>query len=206
MFYLRTLGTREPLAVVSPADIEFLRGQLESVADGAPSFYIDVPTVELLHAFGASAELLAALTDAVRDRGDAELEIVEGRAGGALSPVHLKPTNADDSGVVQPIVDVDPITLSQQATMDDEANLEVAASETDAAVERAFGESIAPNGPTRLIHGIPLNCVVCGGTEFKQRTAQLHSAAATFFGFEWTGPSAECYICQSCGYLHWFMN
>lgn len=56
------------------------------------------------------------------------------------------------------------------------------------------------------IGGRQLLCVVCGAGRFQHRRAQLHSAAATFFGVEWMGPNAECYICEGCGYVHWFVR
>jgi hypothetical protein len=32
----------------------------------------------------------------------------------------------------------------------------------------------------------------------------LHSAGATFFGLEWTQPSADCFICGECRHILWF--
>ena len=50
-----------------------------------------------------------------------------------------------------------------------------------------------------------LTCVVCRHGLFRHRRAQLHSAAASFFNMEWLGPTADCYICAKCGYVHWFI-
>lgn len=50
-----------------------------------------------------------------------------------------------------------------------------------------------------------LTCVVCRHGHFRHRRAQLHSAAASFFNMEWLGPTADCYICSKCGYVHWFV-
>jgi hypothetical protein len=55
------------------------------------------------------------------------------------------------------------------------------------------------------IQGKVLHCLVCGHDEFHRREAQLHSAAATFFKLEWTNPSGQCFICDRCGYIHWFL-
>ena len=54
------------------------------------------------------------------------------------------------------------------------------------------------------IEGRPLRCLVCDNDRFHRREAQLHGALATFFDFEWSSPSASCYICGRCGYIHWF--
>lgn len=53
--------------------------------------------------------------------------------------------------------------------------------------------------------GKPLACLVCGGTGFHTRQAQLNTAAATFFDFDWANKSANCAVCDQCGYIHWFL-
>jgi hypothetical protein len=55
------------------------------------------------------------------------------------------------------------------------------------------------------IQGKPLTCQVCGRSRFHSRTAQLNTATATFFGFDWANRSAFCYVCEACGYIHWFL-
>ncbi len=50
-----------------------------------------------------------------------------------------------------------------------------------------------------------LTCRVCNNARFRHRRAQMHGALASFFNIEWTSPSADCYICTQCGYVHWFM-
>jgi hypothetical protein len=55
------------------------------------------------------------------------------------------------------------------------------------------------------INGKSLQCVVCAGSIFTQRPAQLNTRVATFFGFDWANPTARCVICATCGYIHWFM-
>jgi hypothetical protein len=54
--------------------------------------------------------------------------------------------------------------------------------------------------------GKPLKCQVCGEDKFFHRRAQLNTALATFFNFDWTNQSAECYVCDKCGYIHWFLK
>jgi hypothetical protein len=64
-----------------------------------------------------------------------------------------------------------------------------------------------PPGSARSveINGTPLSCQVCSHDAFVERPAQLNTRAATFFGFDWANPTARCYICERCGYIHWFM-
>lgn len=60
--------------------------------------------------------------------------------------------------------------------------------------------------PTETVEilGKELRCQICGHNEFWKREAQLNTAAATFFGFDWANPSATCVICGKCGYIYWF--
>lgn len=53
--------------------------------------------------------------------------------------------------------------------------------------------------------GKPLACLVCAGTLFHTRRAQLNTAAATLFDLDWANKSANCIICEQCGYIHWFL-
>ncbi len=65
-----------------------------------------------------------------------------------------------------------------------------------------FGESepISAN-----VNGKPLCCQVCGNDAFWRREAQLNTAVATFFDFDWANASGICLVCDSCGYIHWFL-
>lgn len=56
-----------------------------------------------------------------------------------------------------------------------------------------------------MVQGRELKCLVCGQDEFHKRQAQLNTAAASFFGFDWANRSALCYVCVHCGYIHWFL-
>ena len=55
------------------------------------------------------------------------------------------------------------------------------------------------------IAGHDVTCEVCGGTQFWHRTAQLNTAVATFFNVDWANPSADCYVCDGCGHIYWFL-
>ena len=55
------------------------------------------------------------------------------------------------------------------------------------------------------IQGYDLECLVCEHDKFYKREAQLNTAAASFFGFDWANQTGVCYVCASCGYIHWFL-
>lgn len=55
------------------------------------------------------------------------------------------------------------------------------------------------------IAGRHLRCQVCEFTRFHRREAELASGAS-FFGQEWANPKADCYVCEQCGFVHWFVR
>lgn len=52
---------------------------------------------------------------------------------------------------------------------------------------------------------IKLRCEICHHTKFWHRRAQLHGAVLSFFDLEWASPTADCMVCEQCGYIHWFL-
>ncbi len=68
----------------------------------------------------------------------------------------------------------------------------------DAALPAKVGEET--DHPARV-----LTCVVCGGGEFEHRRAKM-SELGGVLDFSWFASRAECYICRSCGYVHWFVR
>lgn len=50
-----------------------------------------------------------------------------------------------------------------------------------------------------------LLCQICGNDEFWIRKAQLNTAVATFLNFDWANADANCFVCDGCGYIHWFL-
>lgn len=59
--------------------------------------------------------------------------------------------------------------------------------------------------PTTIeVKGHPLVCPVCAGNLFWQRQAQLNTAVASFFSFDWANRSARCFVCANCTYIFWF--
>lgn len=61
-------------------------------------------------------------------------------------------------------------------------------------------------GPRTLLTGQELACVVCGYTEFHQRTAQLNTPGLTFLDLDWLNRTAICRVCARCRYVHWFLD
>lgn len=55
------------------------------------------------------------------------------------------------------------------------------------------------------IDNIELHCEICKNDTFLKREAQLNTAVATFFNFDWANRVANCYVCSNCGYVHWFL-
>lgn len=55
------------------------------------------------------------------------------------------------------------------------------------------------------VAGVDLHCEICKNDTFWYRQAQLNTAVASFFDFDWANASAACYVCSRCGYIHWFL-
>lgn len=54
-------------------------------------------------------------------------------------------------------------------------------------------------------NGTNLRCEICKHTRFYRREGKVTTTAMTLFELEWANPSAECMVCESCGYVHWFL-
>src|SRR5688572_28585261 len=69
----------------------------------------------------------------------------------------------------------------------------------------------APIGATNLeareitIAGRRIRCQVCEYTRFYRREAEF-STGASFFGQDWANSKADCYVCEQCGFVHWFVK
>ncbi len=61
--------------------------------------------------------------------------------------------------------------------------------------------------PQRVeIKGHQLKCPICGAELFYQREAQLNTAVASFFNFDWANRSATCLVCANCTHISWFLG
>jgi len=56
------------------------------------------------------------------------------------------------------------------------------------------------------IAGKQLRCQVCDYTRFFRREAGLSTGASNVFGQDWASSQASCFICEQCGYVHWFVR
>ncbi len=56
------------------------------------------------------------------------------------------------------------------------------------------------------IQGNILKCQICNHYRFWHRETLMNTPGMTFFGVEWANKSADNYICEHCGYVHWFLS
>lgn len=54
--------------------------------------------------------------------------------------------------------------------------------------------------------GLKLECVICHGNMFWERSTLMNTPGMTIMGIEWANKSATNYVCDNCGYVHWFME
>jgi len=58
----------------------------------------------------------------------------------------------------------------------------------------------------RIVKGHQLECQVCKNDTFWERETLMNTPGLTFFGLEWANKRAQNYICDNCGYVHWFLE
>jgi rubredoxin len=63
------------------------------------------------------------------------------------------------------------------------------------------GEESMPN-----VNGYELVCPVCKSKKFSERRSLLNSRGLTLLGLDWTNQGAINYICETCGYIYWFID
>lgn len=56
------------------------------------------------------------------------------------------------------------------------------------------------------VKGNQLKCPICGEVLFYEREAQLNTAVASFFNFDWANRSATCFVCANCTHISWFLG
>ena len=56
------------------------------------------------------------------------------------------------------------------------------------------------------LNGYELSCPICKGKEFSKRSSLLNTRGMTFLGLDWTNQGAINYICDTCGYILWFID
>ena len=58
----------------------------------------------------------------------------------------------------------------------------------------------------KIIMGHKLECQVCKHDKFWTRETLMNTPKMTFFKLDWANKTAQNYICDNCGYVHWFMK
>lgn len=61
-------------------------------------------------------------------------------------------------------------------------------------------------GERKTVKGHQLECPVCKGDEFWERTTLMNTAGATFLKLDWANKEAKNYVCNHCGYVMWFLD
>ncbi len=51
-----------------------------------------------------------------------------------------------------------------------------------------------------------LQCSHCGHDKFSKREGLLNTTWVMFFRFGFWNRSASCFVCQDCGFVHWFVS
>lgn len=54
--------------------------------------------------------------------------------------------------------------------------------------------------------GVKLECVICKNSLFWTRTTLMNTKGMTFFNLDWANKNATNYVCDNCGYVHWFLE
>ena len=62
------------------------------------------------------------------------------------------------------------------------------------------------NAKQITVNEVRLACKHCGSDRFTHTSGQLNTAAMTFFNLDWLNASADIYVCEDCGFLHWFLG
>ncbi len=63
-----------------------------------------------------------------------------------------------------------------------------------------------PEARERIIKGNKLECVICKNDKFWERETLMNTKGMTFLKLDWANKAAQNYICDNCGYVHWFLN
>jgi rubrerythrin len=56
------------------------------------------------------------------------------------------------------------------------------------------------------LNGKELSCKHCGYDHFLISRAQLNTSGMTLLGLDFLNKSASVFICNECGYVHWFLG
>ncbi len=56
------------------------------------------------------------------------------------------------------------------------------------------------------VKGHKLECTVCKNDTFWARKTLMNTTGLTFLKLDWANRTAQNFICDNCGYVHWFLN
>jgi predicted nucleic-acid-binding Zn-ribbon protein len=56
------------------------------------------------------------------------------------------------------------------------------------------------------VNGYELDCPICRGKNFSRKSSMLNSRGMTLLGLDWANQGAINFICDSCGYIFWFID
>jgi len=73
--------------------------------------------------------------------------------------------------------------------------------------KRQIGQPWQPGVSARVsINSHPLSCQICKCNYFYKREALIPTTFLSLFRLSFFNQSGSAYVCQSCGYIHWFSH
>jgi predicted nucleic-acid-binding Zn-ribbon protein len=58
----------------------------------------------------------------------------------------------------------------------------------------------------RKQNGEKMKCLMCEHDQFWVRKTLMNTVGFSFFNLDWANKSATNYVCDKCGYVHWFLE
>lgn len=55
-------------------------------------------------------------------------------------------------------------------------------------------------------NGEIMSCLMCGSKKFWTRKTLMNTVGFSFFNIDWANKNATNYVCNDCGYVHWFLE
>ena len=56
------------------------------------------------------------------------------------------------------------------------------------------------------LDGRDLKCIMCSHDKFWTRKTLMNTKLLTLWKLDWSDREADNYICERCGYVHWFLK
>ncbi len=57
-----------------------------------------------------------------------------------------------------------------------------------------------------IVAGKKLECTICKSTLFWTRKTLMNTVGMSFLNLDWANKNATNYVCDNCGYVHWFIE